>query len=293
MNAWLKGLIITLTVLVLLVTAVYDWFQHRFPFGWSHACDTCLHFSLLTYAEEHDGWFPRGEATPEASLSLLADGEPAMASLLCGKTKSKKVAEEILRQGQLLSPETCDWHYVEGLRKDDDRRLALFWDKIGLGHNGDRLSDEGHYVGLISGRTWISAAEWPKFIAEQRELHAALKRPLRPGLLDEDPDARVIPAPGRTAMEWAAAAVTFVGVIAIWIIVMQMQNRLARTEQKLNVLLRHFGLDPAEGTPLSERVKEIARDPARKIEAIKVYREETGAGLADAKTAVEAFISGQ
>ena len=41
---------------------------------------------------------------------------------------------------------------------------------------------------------------------------------------------------------------------------------------------------------LSERVKELARDPSRKIEAIKVYREETGTGLKDAKDAVEAFI---
>ena len=43
--------------------------------------------------------------------------------------------------------------------------------------------------------------------------------------------------------------------------------------------------------PPSDRVKEIARDPNRKIEAIKVYREETGAGLAEAKEAVEAFIN--
>jgi hypothetical protein len=42
---------------------------------------------------------------------------------------------------------------------------------------------------------------------------------------------------------------------------------------------------------LSDRVKEIASDPSRKIEAIQAYREETGASLADAKEAVESFIS--
>jgi hypothetical protein len=42
--------------------------------------------------------------------------------------------------------------------------------------------------------------------------------------------------------------------------------------------------------PLSERVKEIASDPLRTIEAIRVYREETGASLEDAKEAIEAFI---
>jgi ribosomal protein L7/L12 len=36
----------------------------------------------------------------------------------------------------------------------------------------------------------------------------------------------------------------------------------------------------------------LAADPGRKIEAIKVYREETGAGLAEAKEAIESFING-
>jgi hypothetical protein len=42
---------------------------------------------------------------------------------------------------------------------------------------------------------------------------------------------------------------------------------------------------------LSDRVKQLASDPSKKIEAIKTYREETGAGLAEAKEAVEAFIN--
>jgi hypothetical protein len=48
---------------------------------------------------------------------------------------------------------------------------------------------------------------------------------------------------------------------------------------------------PIPTRPLSDRVKELAGDPARKIEAIKAYREETGAGLAEAKQAVEAFTN--
>ncbi|HEX4592201.1 MAG TPA: ribosomal protein L7/L12 [Gemmataceae bacterium] len=67
--------------------------------------------------------------------------------------------------------------------------------------------------------------------------------------------------------------------------------RIARIEHKLNLLLRHDGIDVTQDQPLSDRVKEIARDPARKIEAIKVYREETGAGLAEAKQAVEAYVN--
>jgi hypothetical protein len=43
--------------------------------------------------------------------------------------------------------------------------------------------------------------------------------------------------------------------------------------------------------PLSDRVKELARDPNRKVEAIALHREETGADLAEAKAAVEAYIN--
>ncbi len=45
--------------------------------------------------------------------------------------------------------------------------------------------------------------------------------------------------------------------------------------------------------PPSERVRAIAQDPKRKIEAIKLYREETGAGLKEAKEAVEACVRDQ
>jgi hypothetical protein len=52
-------------------------------------------------------------------------------------------------------------------------------------------------------------------------------------------------------------------------------------------------VDTAMLPPLSDRCKEAARDPARKIEAIRIYREETGLGLREAKAAVEAFISNE
>ena len=68
------------------------------------------------YADLHDGHFPAGGGCPEASLSLLYRGEFGMGGwILCGKTKSPEVAQEILERGELLGPDTCDWHYVEGL----------------------------------------------------------------------------------------------------------------------------------------------------------------------------------
>src|SRR5262245_1291215 len=65
---------------------------------------------------------------------------------------------------------------------------------------------------------------------------------------------------------------------------------LVRLEQRIARVAHAVGASTTGSLPLSERVKAIARDPGRKIEAIKVHREETGAGLAESKTAVEAYI---
>jgi ribosomal protein L7/L12 len=90
-------------------------------------------------------------------------------------------------------------------------------------------------------------------------------------------------------MDWLTPLLVVVGVLAIWLTVVQTRERLVRTERKVNALLRHFGIDTTPA--ISDRVKDLASDPNRKIEAIKVYREETGASLVEAKNAVEAFIN--
>jgi hypothetical protein len=46
----------------------YGCYQHKYPYGHSHCCDKGLGFALLQYADEHDGWFPRGDAIPETSV---------------------------------------------------------------------------------------------------------------------------------------------------------------------------------------------------------------------------------
>jgi hypothetical protein len=136
-------------------------------------------FALLDYAERHGGWFPKGEATPEASLSLLHRDAPEQvdANLLRGKTVPESAVRARLEAGELLTPETCGWHYVEGLRKGDDHRLALFWDKVGLGHNGERLAKGGHWVCFVSlSIEYVPESQWEAFRSEQDRLRANLKR---------------------------------------------------------------------------------------------------------------------
>jgi ribosomal protein L7/L12 len=81
----------------------------------------------------------------------------------------------------------------------------------------------------------------------------------------------------------------FLGLVLISIMINYKAERL---EGKVNAILKHLGIafPPAP----SERIKGIARDPARKgarIEAIKAYREETGLGLKEAKDAVDNWLA--
>jgi ribosomal protein L7/L12 len=94
-------------------------------------------------------------------------------------------------------------------------------------------------------------------------------------------------------MDWGSILLLVSVAFMVLCSYMDTKARIARIEHKLNLLLRQSGIDLLKGLPLSERVQEIARDPARKIEAIKVYREESGAGLAEAKDAVELYINSQ
>ncbi|MFE2515033.1 ribosomal protein L7/L12 [Streptomyces mirabilis] len=64
-------------------------------------------------------------------------------------------------------------------------------------------------------------------------------------------------------------------------------RRIARVEKKLDRILDHLGL--AEPDPELEQVVALARE-GRKIQAIKVYREVTGAGLKEAKDAVDRLV---
>ena len=65
---------------------------------------------------------------------------------------------------------------------------------------------------------------------------------------------------------------------------------LRRIERKLDALLKHQGISLPLEAKMSEEVQQMARDPARKIEAIKLHREQTGLGLAEAKADIEDFI---
>ncbi len=125
-----------------------------------------LHF----YAMDHEGKYPSGGKTPEASLAMLFP-EYAEADVLRGKTVRLRTTEQMLKKQKTLTPESCGWHYVKGFTENDDPTLAVAWDKVGLGHFGQRLRSGGHEVIYVDGSAnVVSGPEWPGFLERQKQL---------------------------------------------------------------------------------------------------------------------------
>jgi hypothetical protein len=72
--------------------------------------------------------------------------------------------------------------------------------------------------------------------------------------------------------------------------VQQLRSRINELEDRLKMLYRHLNLDynsdPGSDPILNPKIQD-ALGKGNLIEAIKVYRELTGVGLAEAKAAVE------
>ncbi len=76
----------------------------------------------------------------------------------------------------------------------------------------------------------------------------------------------------------------FWGIMTIQSRISQADQRVARVERKLDLVLDHLGLE-GEDPRMGEVLSLVRTD--KKIQAIKVYREITGAGLKEAKDAVD------
>ncbi|ANZ18440.1 hypothetical protein O1L44_21540 [Streptomyces noursei] len=64
-----------------------------------------------------------------------------------------------------------------------------------------------------------------------------------------------------------------------------LERRMARLEQKVDRLMAHLGMEEVEDPRMAEVDALLAK--GKTVHAIKVYREVTDAGLAEAKEAVE------
>lgn len=166
-----KKLKVALMVFTCIIGGTFVWFKMTYPYGASHCCSAGIGLSLRQYAMEHEGWLPHGLSTPEASFSLLETNGPPMLEWLRGKNIPLTVAKLAWERDGHLGPESCGWHYIEGLRDDDDPTIAVVWDKAwGLGHNGQRIRGFARAIVLLDGsHSGKMLKDWPQFATEQRE----------------------------------------------------------------------------------------------------------------------------
>jgi ribosomal protein L7/L12 len=69
-------------------------------------------------------------------------------------------------------------------------------------------------------------------------------------------------------------------------------RRLQEMERKLNLVLAHLSIDPNAQVPPSGHVMSLAADPRQRIEAIKAYRQQTGASLKEAVAVIDKIAAG-
>jgi ribosomal protein L7/L12 len=67
--------------------------------------------------------------------------------------------------------------------------------------------------------------------------------------------------------------------------------RIQELERKLNLVLTHLGIDPSVRVAPSSHVIDLATNPRKRIEAIKAYREQTGAGLKEAVAVIDEIVA--
>lgn len=95
-------------------------------------------------------------------------------------------------------------------------------------------------------------------------------------------------------MGWEITIFSFlimVAVISLFNIearIKRIEHNTYRTKVYLKLIMERLEIEVQ--SRLSERIKAIAIDPKNKIEAMKLYRQETGASLLEAKDAIEDFL---
>lgn len=171
MKKRLRIVAIALGMIAVLAIAGGVHYKSKFPYGQSHCCIIGVMGALEQYASENGGRYPTGERSPEASLSLLCRSNYLDAYTIRGMTVPEDTVRAILDKGGLLGPDSCGWHYTDGLTRADDSRIALLYCKQPLGHNGNKTKDGGRQVVFVGrGIEWISGSKWPSFLEEQKEL---------------------------------------------------------------------------------------------------------------------------
>lgn len=168
-----KPILITLVALAVAAAAFFSWFHWRYPYGPRWALMSCTMSSLWTYANRHNGWFPRGMSNAVDCLRELVPNYLS-ASDLAGISGSVRKVQDRLDAGQPLDESVSSWVYWPGFCTNDPPELAILWDRAaGVSGNGERTSAGSHAAGFADGH-WeiIAGAKWRSFLKQQEVLRS-------------------------------------------------------------------------------------------------------------------------
>jgi hypothetical protein len=167
-----------LIVGVLVFEGISKYRKYLYPYGrvWGGVSLPGLFGSLLAYAGDHDGWFPRSNKGPYDALQQLYPYCPSGREL-AGVSGNADAVSNALRNGKSLDASLTSWVYVPGFRRDDPEDLAMVWEsKPGLYWNGKRNNFGGRAVLLVGGNiTNVPAADWAGFLKQQEEMRKAVQ----------------------------------------------------------------------------------------------------------------------
>jgi hypothetical protein len=88
---------------------------------------------------------------------------------------------------------------------------------------------------------------------------------------------------------WGPVATAFIlwQWISLWRANERLKKRVLDLEVRFHKLQEHTGFVADAKPPITDDVRVLARLPGSKVAAIKLYRQQTGAGLKEAKDVVE------
>jgi hypothetical protein len=158
-------------VFALLLLTGYAAWRWNYPYGARSCALPCTMGALEDYANHHGGWYPKGGTNPIHSLQALY---PNLEPELAGISGDRNEVVRRLRVGLVLDESVSSWQYFPGLRRDDDPRTALIWEKRqGVAANGRRI--DGHAVGFVDGSfRQVKSEGWGVFVSNQNALRGSI-----------------------------------------------------------------------------------------------------------------------
>ena len=149
-----------------LILGIVGWgfYKKNYPYGSTHRCSKVLAMELRSFAEENGGKFPASENRDALGLSALLEKSPHFLDLVVGKAGDLDKARQFYEKNGYLLPAHSSWNYVEGLTSNDYGALA--WEKIPLGHYGQKQSSNSREVIMTDGMVrYIPEKDWNEFLA--------------------------------------------------------------------------------------------------------------------------------